>query len=621
MASSKRVASTVKITGGALLAALTSSACVPDPVTVEPDTSRPLSSALSLDVRIASHRAPQDLAPISGGTLLVTRGDVAVVSDPDRDRIVLVDLATRRIQGSMEVPGGQPGRATEDADGRVHVVLRGSGEIVSFDPLHLDGAERHAVCQSPRGIAFDAELGALQVACRDGILVTLDTSGNVTQRVTLDADDLRDVAATPSGLVVSRFRAAELVGLDRSGARNNTARPISQVEGTDVDGNPIEFQPNVAWRMALRGNVLAVAHQRATDREIELSQPDAYGGGGGGGGGFVGEGDFVGTPRFAGSSCGGIVRSSVSFFDAETLAPLATQPVGATLPVDVALAPDGERFAVIAAGEQGLQQSVFEGWRSSPTDPCFGGLTGSSIPGPIAVAYSSRSQLVVQQRDPAILYVDGQAVALGGEERFDAGHAIFHGNAGLGLACASCHPEGGDDGHVWSFAGFGSLRTPALHGGIIETAPFHWNGDLPSVGALMNEVFERRMGGPSMDARQEASLSRWVDELPSSHGREGVDTASADRGARLFWGEAQCGNCHVGSQYTNNETMDVGTGAAFQVPSLIGVSFRLPVMHDGCADTLRARFEPGCGGGDEHGQTSQLTGSQIDDLVAYLETM
>jgi hypothetical protein len=44
-------------------------------------------------------------------------------------------------------------------------------------------------------------------------------------------------------------------------------------------------------------------------------------------------------------------------------------------------------------------------------------------------------------------------------------------------------------------------------------------------------------------------------------------------------------------------------------------------MHTGCAATLLDRFTPACGGGDTHGHTSQLTSDQLDDLVAYLETL
>jgi hypothetical protein len=43
-------------------------------------------------------------------------------------------------------------------------------------------------------------------------------------------------------------------------------------------------------------------------------------------------------------------------------------------------------------------------------------------------------------------------------------------------------------------------------------------------------------------------------------------------------------------------------------------------MHDGCAATLHERFNPACGG-NNHGATSQLTAGQIDDLVAYLNTL
>ena len=66
----------------------------------------------------------------------------------------------------------------------------------------------------------------------------------------------------------------------------------------------------------------------------------------------------------------------------------------------------------------------------------------------------------------------------------------------------------------------------------------------------------------------------------------------------------------------------VGTSPEpLKTPSLRGVSKRLPLMHDGCASTLRARFDLGCGGGDQHGVTSHLDADQIDALVSYLETL
>jgi cytochrome c peroxidase len=73
--------------------------------------------------------------------------------------------------------------------------------------------------------------------------------------------------------------------------------------------------------------------------------------------------------------------------------------------------------------------------------------------------------------------------------------------------------------------------------------------------------------------------------------------------------------------FTNNTTVNVGTGGAFQVPSLIGVGSRAPFLHDGRAATLKDRFDPSLGGGDQHGHTSQLADSDVSDLVAFLNTL
>jgi mono/diheme cytochrome c family protein len=129
------------------------------------------------------------------------------------------------------------------------------------------------------------------------------------------------------------------------------------------------------------------------------------------------------------------------------------------------------------------------------------------------------------------------------------------------------------------------------------------------------------MGGPVMLARHEDALAGWVDQLPGSSPRESLDEAAVDRGARLFWGEAECGTCHVGGMLTDNRSYDVGTSMTLQVPSLVGVSYRLPVMHDGCATTLRERFDPACGGGDRHGHTSHLSEAQLGDLISYLQSI
>jgi cytochrome c peroxidase len=114
---------------------------------------------------------------------------------------------------------------------------------------------------------------------------------------------------------------------------------------------------------------------------------------------------------------------------------------------------------------------------------------------------------------------------------------------------------------------------------------------------------------------------RWVDKIPPVEAPPAEDPLAAERGRALFNnGEVGCASCHAGERLTNNVSVNVGTGAAFQVPSLVGLAWRAPYMHDGCAKTLSDRFRP-CGGGDAHGKTSHLTDEERADLIAYLETL
>ena len=208
-------------------------------------------------------------------------------------------------------------------------------------------------------------------------------------------------------------------------------------------------------------------------------------------------------------------------------------------------------------------------------------------------------------------------LALGGDDTFDTGHTIFHAAGGGHIACASCHPEGGEDGHVWRFSGLGARRTPALHDAA-GTAPFHWQGDLASMEALVNEVFVGRMNGVALQPTHVAALEGWLGHVPRPRPHTAASEASITRGRTIFEGSGGCVACHSGAHLSDNQSHDVGTGQAFQTPTLRGLGDRLPVMHDGCARTLRDRFTPTCGG-ERHG--GAVEGEALDDLIAYLESL
>jgi cytochrome c peroxidase len=241
----------------------------------------------------------------------------------------------------------------------------------------------------------------------------------------------------------------------------------------------------------------------------------------------------------------------------------------------------------------------------------------------IAVAYDGQSRLWVQTREPAALVAPGfnLRITLSTDSRADTGWAVFHSNSGGNIACASCHPEGGEDGHIWQFANLGPRRTQSLRGDVGPTAPFHWNGEFADFDALLGDVYVGRMSGPNLASDQKQALLGWVDSIPLLPQSPPADPAAVARGQALFEDAAHvgCTTCHAGAELTDNATVDVGTGGLFQVPRLIGVGWRAPFMHDGCAQTLTDRF--GSCGGTQHGTTAQLTAAQIADLVAYLNTL
>src|SRR5207244_3010320 len=99
--------------------------------------------------------------------------------------------------------------------------------------------------------------------------------------------------------------------------------------------------------------------------------------------------------------------------------------------------------------------------------------------------YATQAFFAVQSREPATLTIftdisgnNSRTVDLGGGSVFDTGHELFHRDAGAGIACASCHAEGGEDGRVWRFDPIGDRRTQAVHIGLKGTEPFHWDGDM-----------------------------------------------------------------------------------------------------------------------------------------------
>ncbi|HEX6835302.1 MAG TPA: cytochrome-c peroxidase, partial [Polyangia bacterium] len=444
--------------------------------------------------------------PLSGGTLLVLKSGNAFVADPDRDQAYVVDLGKAALLSTVALSAGdEPGRAVEDAAGKVHVVLRRGGAVALIDPATATVVERKAVCPAPRGIAYEAASDRIHVACAGGELVSLPAAGGDPVRTLTLERDLRDVAVVGTQLWISTFRTAQIIVLDANGAavqRLTLPSSFGPSKGS--------MSPSVAWRMmALPDGHVGIAHQRGLTGPVETT-PGGYGDGMGSGG------------------CGGIVQSALTMIDGSTTAASSIGLGETVLPADFAFAPTSRGLAVLSAGNShtpelgqvtllSLGEIVVGGGGPDMGIPGGGGCEQNTnivrVDGEaIAVAYDGSEHLWVQTREPAALERIGSSfavdarVTLSNDVRADTAWAVFHSNSGANVACASCHPEGGEDARVWQFDGLGARRTQSLRGHVGGTEPFHWGGELPTFDALIQEVYLGRMAGPMLLPDQQQVL-------------------------------------------------------------------------------------------------------------------
>lgn len=219
------------------------------------------------------------------------------------------------------------------------------------------------------------------------------------------------------------------------------------------------------------------------------------------------------------------------------------------------------------------------------------------------------------------------------------------------ISCSSCHPDGEPDGRTWQNPE-GKRNTQSL-AGMSWTHPIHWSADRDEVQdfehTIRGQLMQGRglIRGPVMDAlgKPNSGLSESLDAVAaycnshkfplSPHAKSGLSD-SAKRGRELFFAkETQCAVCHKGPLFADSVPdgkflmHDVGTGqddptekmgSKFDTPTLLGVYRTAPYLHHGTAATLKDVLTT-CNKDDRHGKTSQLSESQIADLVEFLKAL
>ncbi|MFO0636635.1 MAG: hypothetical protein U0168_27705, partial [Nannocystaceae bacterium] len=271
-----------------------------------------------------AERAPPAIT--GGGVLVLDDDDTVVVSDPDRDQLYVLSLGGTSVQTVALAEGAQPWRAIEDAEGRVHVSLRGLGQVATIDPSTATVIASRDVCANPRGLAVAGDGATLLVACAGGALMQLPLVDGSAETFATLAPDLRDVVVREDGTIsVTRFRSAEVLELDAQGnqLQRRAPEPWQQTEGASADQT---MRPAVAWRTIADGDGgLVMVHQGGSERSVPVDAPQsAYGDTG---------------------KCSSIVHASATWFDRTGARRTMGSVANVLLPVDLALRPDGGAIA------------------------------------------------------------------------------------------------------------------------------------------------------------------------------------------------------------------------------------------------------------------------------------
>lgn len=598
---------------------------------------------------------------------------VAVVS-PDSNELTIVGPGDDGVQVLERLPTcDRPRTAAALDDGRVAVACQGDDAVWVLAP----GGGAAAEVSLPRGarpygvVAQGTELYVTLQA--RGELARIDASAAPTLVQSWPAlPDARGVAVLPDGrLVVTRWRSpeteAQMVALDpMTGALEPIALAFDPKEASDTESggvpsyldqvlvSPIgdvaavpSLQANIGQGEYLDGDPLTFESTvRAVVSTLVLP----------GRGGEVALEDFERRRHFddRGLLAAGTHSSRGDYLFAAARGARAVERIdtfnnaGAGVLLDVGYAPSG---LVLSADDRFLFVDAY----LSRTLVVYDVSDFSVLPQPVA-------ELPIPSREPLSPEI------LRGKQLFNdsfdprlAKHSY--------IACSHCHLDGEADHRTWDFTdrGEGLRNTITLLGrGGTDHGPIHWSANFDEVQDFENDIrhaFEgtgllddaswnagttaQTLGDPKAGLSAELdALAAYVSsltELPRSPHRleDGSLDAMAQAGEALFASPLLgCIDCHGGPRLTDSAFVmpgvprlhDVGTLTeasgqrlgepltGLDTPTLRGAWNNAPYLHDGSAATLLEVLTV-ANPVDAHGITSTLTPLELEQLVAYLQSL
>jgi cytochrome c peroxidase len=591
------------------------------------------------------------LVPLSGegagSTLaLVGQGDrrLAVVADADAASVRVVDTKTDRAWAPTTL-GGAPAQLVVGKDGRVYVAVRDRAEVDVLEVTPGGGdalrvAARVSTAEEPMGVSLTPDGRTLLVACGWGHAVDAFATRTLEHLFRVG------VAREPRSVVSSEDGSRAFVSHATSSVVSivDLEAPEHEVEAVRLDApDPLHDGQRTQWRQgyALVRTEFGVMEPGVTAETGDTTvRTETYGGV-----------DATSLPaeNFAVQIVYPHAPGGRGEGDVPSRLVASQMAAGCLLPRAAAYDPKGQWLVVACQGDDrvwrfdarpGGSAVGQAGW------PVGGELAGVAIdPERRAVfAWSQRahtlSSMPLDEWHPDTNEADDsvRTTALGDPadmgDPVALGRKLFHqtGDTRIssdGRACASCHPDGRDDGLTWATPD-GPRQTPTLAGRLAGTAPYGWNGSRSTVKKHVTNTL-KRLGGTGLDGASTSALVAYCMHMDAPP-RAAEPAATAERAALVAEGQdlfespaTQCSSCHMSDgTFTDGNRHDVKSKAKgdprrrFDTPSLRFVGGTAPYFHDGRYPTLRALL---AGSDGTMGHTGQLSPHDVDALEAYLQTL
>jgi YVTN family beta-propeller protein len=193
-------------------------------------------------------------------------------------------------------------------------------------------------------------------------------------------------------------------------------------------------------------------------------------------------------------------------------------------------------------------------------------------------------------------------------------------------SCASCHPEGRTDGLNWDLLNDGIANPKQTKNLLLshKTPPAMITGIRPNAETAVRSGFKHInfMVISEQNAAAVDAYLRSLNPVQSPFRVNGLLSESAHRGKKIFQ-QSGCASCHNGTMFTDLEKYDVSTGigresdSLFDTPTLVEIWRTAPYLYDGRATSIREVLTK-YNVDDKHGMTSELSDSQLADLIEYI---